>query len=65
MITLEYQDTKNIFAKGYPPNWSEEVFVTKEVKILFHGHLLLVILMVKNLLEHLMKKNCKIQIKRS
>ena len=23
---------KNIFAKGYPPNWSEEVFVIKEVK---------------------------------
>ena len=24
--------SKNIFAKGYTPNWSEEVFVTKEVK---------------------------------
>ena len=23
---------KNIFAKGYVPNWSEEVFVIKEVK---------------------------------
>ena len=23
---------KNIFAKGYMPNWSEEVFVTKKVK---------------------------------
>ena len=23
---------KNIFAKGYFPNWSEEVFVTKKVK---------------------------------
>ena len=23
---------KNIFAKGYTPNWSEEVFVMKEVK---------------------------------
>ena len=23
---------KNIFAKGYPPNWSEEVFVIKKVK---------------------------------
>ena len=23
---------KNIFARGYTPNWSEEVFVTKEVK---------------------------------
>ena len=23
---------KNIFAKGYTPNWSEEVFITKKVK---------------------------------
>ena len=23
---------KNIFAKGYTPNWSEEVFVIKEIK---------------------------------
>ena len=23
---------KNIFAKGYPPNWSEEIFVVKEFK---------------------------------
>ena len=23
---------KSIFAKGYPPNWSEEVFVIKKVK---------------------------------
>ena len=23
---------KNIFAKGYAPNWSEEVFVIKKVK---------------------------------
>ena len=27
--TSEY---KNIFAKGYTPNWSEEVFVIKETK---------------------------------
>ena len=23
---------KNIFAKGYAPNWSEETFVVKEIK---------------------------------
>ena len=23
---------KNIFAKGYAPNWSEEIFVTKKIK---------------------------------
>ena len=32
MIVLEYQNIKNIFAKGYSPNWSEKVFVIKRVK---------------------------------
>ena len=31
---------KNIFAKGYTPNWSEEVFVIKKLKILFLGLML-------------------------
>ena len=30
---------KNFFAKGYTPNWSEEVFVIKR-KILCHGHVI-------------------------
>ena len=34
---------KNIFAKGYMPNWSEELFVIKKVKILFRGLMLLMI----------------------
>ena len=38
---------KNIFAKGYI-----------QLKIQFHGHMLLMILIVKKLLEHFMKKNC-------
>ena len=32
VITSEYQDTANIFAKAYTPNCSEELFVIKEVK---------------------------------
>ena len=32
MILLECQNIKNIFPKGYTPNWSEEVFVIKKVK---------------------------------
>ena len=32
VIMLQYLNTKSIFAKGYTPNWSEEVFVVKEVK---------------------------------
>ena len=35
---------KNIFAKGYVPSWSEEVFVIIKLKILLRGHILLVIL---------------------
>ena len=51
---------KNIFAKGYFPNWSDEVFtIKKKIKTLCHGHMLLVILMVKKLLECFMIKNCK------
>ena len=50
---------KNIFAKGYSRHWLEEVFVIKKLKIQFHGHMLLIISMVKKLLEHLMKKNYK------
>ena len=41
---------KNILAKGYVPNWSEE---------------LLVILTEKKLLERFTKKNCKKQIEKS
>ena len=50
---------KNIFSKGYTPNWSEEVFVIKKIKNKFHGHMSLIILLGKKLLEHFMKKNCK------
>ena len=27
------------FAKGYNPNWSEEVFMIRNLKIRFHGHM--------------------------
>ena len=55
---------KNIFAKRYTPNWYEDVFVIK-LKIQFHEHILLMILMVKKLLEHFMKKNCKKLIRKN
>ena len=53
---------KNIFAIGYLPNWSEEVFMIKKLRTQFHGHMLLVILIVKKLLEHFLKKNYKKRI---
>ena len=46
---------KNTFAKDYTPNWSEVVLTISEIKIQFHGHMLLMISMVKKLLEHFMK----------
>ena len=46
---------KIIFAKGYALSWSEEDFVIKDVKNLFHGH------MDIKLLERFVKKNCKRQ----
>ena len=45
---------KNIFAKGYAQNWSEEAFVVSKIKN-----------MVKKLLEFLTKKNCKRLIKKN
>ena len=31
---------RNIFAKGYIPNWSEEIFLLVKLRILYHGHML-------------------------
>ena len=59
---------KNIFAKGYTPNWSEEIFVISKVKNAVPWTYVIndfKILMVKKLLEHLVKKNCKKQIKKN
>ena len=53
------------FAIGYVPNWYEEIFLLKKLKTLFCGHMFLVILKVKKLLECFMKKNCKKQIKKN
>ena len=50
---------KNIFEKGYIPNWSKKVLVIKKVKKMFCGNKVLVILMVKKMLEYFIKKNCK------
>ena len=50
---------KNIFAKGYTQNWSEDAFVVSKIKIQFRGLMLLVTWMVNQLLEIFMKKNYK------
>ena len=55
---------KNIFEIVYTPNWSDEVFRLKKLRILSCGHMLLMILMGKKLLEYFTEKNWK-QIKKS
>ena len=50
---------KNIFAKGYYPNWTKEVLLLKKLKTLCHEHTLLVILAVRKLLKGFTKKNCE------
>ena len=40
---------KNIFAKGYIPNWSEEVFVIQKVKNTVLWHMLLMNVLQKKL----------------
>ena len=49
---------------GCTPSWSQEVSAISKIKIQFHGLMLLMTQMVKRLLEHFMKKNCKRLIKK-
>ena len=48
---------KKIFTKGYIQNGSQDIFVVVNLKIQFHGFMLLVTWMVNQLLEVFMKKN--------
>ena len=56
---------KNTFAKGYTPNWSEEIFLINRIKIQYHGHMLLMILMLKKLFVLFMKKHYRAQINKN
>ena len=50
---------KNIFAKGYTSKWCVEVFVIKNIKNTVPWTYVVMILMVKKLLKHFMKKDWK------
>ena len=63
MIIQEYQNTNTFLKKDYTLNSSDKVFMVKKLIIVCHGHLLLVILTVKKLLERFTKKISKKQIK--
>ena len=62
LIMLEYQNTKTFLLKDTLQIGLKKFLSLKKLRTQFHGHMLLVILMVKKLLEHFMKKNCKKQI---
>ena len=59
---LEYQNTKTFLLKDILRISLNKFLWLKKLKILFHGHNLLLISMVKKLLEHFMKTNYKILI---
>ena len=62
---LEYQSIKILLQKAMFQIVSKRFLLLKKLKILCHGHMLLVILTEKKLLERFTKKNCEKQIKKS
>ena len=61
---LEYQNIK-IFLEKVTFQLGLKFFWLQKIKILCCGHMLLVILKMKKLVERFMKKNCKKQIKKT
>ena len=62
---LEYQNIKTVLQKTIFQIDLKKFLLFQKLKILFRGHMLLVILRTKKWLERFTKKNCKIQIKKS
>ena len=56
---------KNIFAKSYTPNWSEEVFVIKKVKNTVPWTYVINDLNGEEIMGTFMKKNCKRRVKKN
>ena len=66
MILLVHQNIKTFLPKTKFQIGLKKFLLLKKLKILFRGHMLLVILKVKNLLECFKKKNnCEKQAKKS
>ena len=65
VILLEYQNIKTFLQKAMFQIDLKKFLWLKKLKTLFHGHMLLVILKEKKLLERFSKKNCKKQIKKT
>ena len=62
---LEFLNTKIFLLKDTYQIGLKKFLLLVKLKIQFNGHMLLMILMVKKLLEYFMKKNCKRLIKNS
>ena len=62
VILFVYENIKIYFQKAKFQVDLKKLWLLRELKILCHGHTLLVTLTVKNLLEQFMKKNCKKEI---
>ena len=56
---------KNIFAEGYTPNWSEEVFVVSKIKNTVSWTYVINDLNGEEILEYFMKKNYRRLIKKN
>ena len=64
MILLEHKNIKTILQKTMFPIGLKKFLLLQKLKMLFCGHMLLVILMVKKLLKRFTKKNCKKEIEK-
>ena len=65
VIMLEFLNTKIFLLKDIHQIGLKKFLLLVKLKIQFHGHMLLMILMAKKLLEHFMKNNCKRLIKKN
>ena len=65
MIIVGIPKYKNIFAEGYTPNWSEEVFMIKKEKNTVRWTYVISDLSGKKVLEHFVNKSCKMQAKKN
>ena len=65
LILLEYESIKTFLQKVTLQIGLKRILWLKRLKLLYRGHILLMILMEKNLSERFNKKNCKKQIKKN
>ena len=61
----EFLNIKKILLKDTCQTGLKKFLLLIKLKMHFHGHMLSMISMVKKLLEHFMKKNCRRLIKKN